>query len=306
MSSSAEGPRLGTAEGDNSLFGSKILVDSMIEREGSNAPFKHGNRWQYHSRSDHHSKVACWGLMLDLLLNSSLLRRQAEAGKIGFGLNHELRDFGTNRKKDLDLVICTPRSSANAGDLEKSDFTQRAEEVGVVLDSMSRVALGSLPKVNQFPVGTVRVAVEAKACMTAHVKALPRLYDELNSSHLAIHGSSTHAVAVGLALVNASKTFVSPGKNDFDRSTREPIISQHRQPDDTRRVIEKLNEIRRRTRDEENGFDAFGITVIECVNDGSLVKLVESDPAPKPEDIYHYESMVRRVVNLYEQKFSER
>ena len=28
---------------------------------------KFGNAWQYHSRSDQHSKVACWALLFDLL-----------------------------------------------------------------------------------------------------------------------------------------------------------------------------------------------------------------------------------------------
>jgi uncharacterized RmlC-like cupin family protein len=43
-------------------------------------------------------------------------------------------------------------------------------------------------------VGAVLIALEAKACMTAHVKALPRLYDELNSSHQCVHGSSSPRV----------------------------------------------------------------------------------------------------------------
>lgn len=43
--------------------------------------------------------------------------------------------------------------------------------------------LGSLPELPRAPVGAVLMALEAKAAMTEHVKALPRLYDELNSSH---------------------------------------------------------------------------------------------------------------------------
>lgn len=287
------------------MFGPRILVASMISREGSPKPFKHGNRWQYHSRSDHHSKIACWGLMFDLLNYSSLLRTQAEAGLVGFGLNHEMRDFGTDRKKDLDLVICRPRSDAGTGGKKASNFVERAAEIGAVLDSESQTALRSLPTVRQFPVGTVHVAVEAKACMTAHIKSLPRLYDELNSSHLAIHGNSSHAIAVGLGLVNNAATFISPGRNDFDLSENEPVVSEHNQPRETLRVIEKWGEIRRRTRTEESGFDAFGITVVECINDGSPVNLVETPPAPERGSIYHYESMVQRVAHLYEQKFAE-
>src|SRR5689334_13896224 len=64
--------------------------------------------WQYHSRSDLHSKVACWGVLFDLLQQSRLLRRHAQSGKVVFGVNHELRDFGTGRRKKLDLVIARP------------------------------------------------------------------------------------------------------------------------------------------------------------------------------------------------------
>lgn len=42
--------------------------------------------------------------------------------------------------------------------------------------------------------------------MTAHSKALPRLFDELNSSHQIVHGASSHALSVGFAMVNASDT----------------------------------------------------------------------------------------------------
>jgi len=66
---------------------------------------EHGNSWQYHSRSDRHSKVACWGTLFDLLQYSALLRRHVEQGNVAFGVNHEFADFRTRRKKKLDLVI---------------------------------------------------------------------------------------------------------------------------------------------------------------------------------------------------------
>ena len=71
-------------------------------------PDKHGNRWQYNSRSDRHSKVGCWGVAFDLLATSSLLRDHARQGKVVLGVNHTMTDFATGRKKDLDLVIARP------------------------------------------------------------------------------------------------------------------------------------------------------------------------------------------------------
>lgn len=271
---------------------------SMVPRAS-----KHGNRWQYHPRSDHHSKIACWGLLLDLMNNCALLRSHAEKGIVGFGLNHEMRDFRTGRKKNLDLVLCRPRSETSPKRQRPRSFAEQAGATGAVLDSGARSVLGALPGLREFPVGAVHVAVEAKACMTEHMKALPRLYDELNSSHLAVHGSSEHTIAAGLAMVNLADSFISPSRNDFDIQEHEPRISRHNQPRDASKVIEKLRDLPRRNREGESGFDAFGITVVECHNDGTPVRLVEDPPAPRPGDIYHYEQMIHRLVHLYEQKF---
>lgn len=45
--------------------------------------------WQYHPRSDHHSKAVCWAILFDLLQASSLMREHARDGLIAFGINHK-------------------------------------------------------------------------------------------------------------------------------------------------------------------------------------------------------------------------
>jgi hypothetical protein len=75
---------------------------------------RYQNDWQYHSRSDHHSKIACWGVIFDLMVSTPLLRRRVEAGAVCFGINHEMRDFVHDRKKNLDLVLCTPGGATTA------------------------------------------------------------------------------------------------------------------------------------------------------------------------------------------------
>mgnify|MGYP001239255868 CR=1 FL=1 len=282
------------------MYGPHLLVASMVPR----GTFRHGNRWQYHSRSDHHSKVACWGLLLDLMVECALLRHHAEGRHVGFGLNHEMRDFVTGRKKNLDLVLCRPRTEDEESTRRRIDFAKWAEKIGAVLNPDARAALRSLPALSESPVGAVHIAVEAKACMTEHNKARSRLYDELNSSHLTIHGNSPHALAVGLTLVNVASDFISPGRNPFDISEQEPIWNHHDQPRDAMGVIEKLHEIPRRTGDAGQGFDAFSITAVKCRNDGSPIELVTTAPAPQPGDVYNYEQMVHRLAHLYEQRFA--
>lgn len=264
-------------------------------------PDKYGNRWQYHSRSDRHSKVGCWGVALDLLTTSSLLRRHVEAGKVILGVNHTMVDFATSRRKDLDLVIARP-----AGELEPGarTFAGLATQYGVELTEFERGVLDSLPAFPVGPVGAVLVALEAKACMTAHVKSLPRLYDELNSSHLCVHGASRQALAIGYVQINNADTFVSPVVNNYPLTDHEPQVTIHRQPADTQRVLQKIAEIPRRSASSEVGFDGVGVTILRLRNDGTPVEIVEGPPAPPPGDSFHYGSMIVRMANEYDTTFA--
>lgn len=256
-------------------------------------------RWQYHSRSDLHSKVACWGVCFDLLRQSSLLRQHVQAGKVVFGVNHEMRDFSTNRKKNLDLVIARPASIVASS---PRTLTELAAEYHVVLDHAQQSALQGLPPLQEGPVGAVLVALEAKATMTEHSKARPRLYDELNSSHLTVHGASSQALAVGFVMVNASTSFVSPDLNKSPR--RRNVVSSHTQPAAAASIIEKIKEMPRRTGPRTSGFDGLAIVVVSLANDGTAVSLVTRPPAPQPGEIFHYDNMVTRVANEYDTTFA--
>jgi hypothetical protein len=246
--------------------------------------------------------VACWAIVFDLLQNCAMLRRHVELGQLVFGVNHKMGDFRTGRKKALDLVICTPGTGGT--DNAAPTVSSLAGDLWIELEKSEKSVLAKLPELREGPVGAVRVALEAKACMTAHVKALPRLHDELNSSHPAIHGSSDHAVAAGFVMVNLASTFVSPERNKQASSHQIPTISKHKQPNDTQRVIDKVKEIPRRSAPGSVGFDALGIVVVEMRNDGSPVRLVTEPPAPPDNDLLHYESMIRRIANLYETRFA--
>jgi hypothetical protein len=265
-------------------------------------PDKFGNVWQYHSRSDRHSKVACWGIALDLLASSSTLQRHVVQNKVTLGVNHEMRDFATNRKKDLDLVFARPATAIPEGGRTFADLAERWQ---IELDDYDRALLDHLPVPVEAPVGAVLVALEAKACMTAHVKSLPRLYDELNSSHLTVHGASENALAVGFVMVNLSTSFRSPGLNSFDLAAHEPLVSTHAQPHSTVRVLDKIAEMPRRTKTGQNGFDGLGVVVVESRNDGSPVELIEQPPAPAPGSIFHYDTMISRMANEYDVRFKD-
>jgi hypothetical protein len=284
------------------MFGPELIARTISSER---IPDKFGNHWQYHSQSDRHSKVTCWAVLFDLLLESSLLRDQAKSGKIGFGINHEMRDFQTGRKKDLDLVICTPGpSQVKSSKKSPRNFVELGAYFSLVLSEAEEKALSILPEIQVVSVGSVNVALEAKAAMTAHIKALPRLHDELDSSHVTVHGHADHAIAVATVLVNSATTFLSPNRNKNDLQNHQRVVNEHAQPKAASRTVEKIREIRRRSGAHHQGFDAVGIVMIDFPNDGTVCTIDNTHPAPSSTDSDHYEQMVRRISSLYASKFA--
>jgi hypothetical protein len=280
------------------LYGPEIIVRSL---SAPTVEDKAGNLWQYHSRSDHHSKVACWSIMFDLLRSCPLLTKHATDSKVAFGINHTMVDFRVDRKKNLDLVLCTPARGRTA---ESRDFVELAKHYKIQLAPNERSDLDRLPRLLEAPVGAALMALEAKACMTAHQRALPRLYDELNSSHLTTHGATDEAIAGGFVMVNMATEYLSPDMNKSSFTRSPPQYSRHNQPRDSELVLGKVRQIPRRSRTGETGFDALGAMIIDCRNDGTPIALVLGPPAPQPGDILHYSALIDRLCHIYSTRFS--
>lgn len=257
--------------------------------------------WQYHPRSDAHSKAACWGIVFDLLASCPLLRGHAAAGRIGFGINHEMRDFLVNRKKNLDLVICAP---GNDPEPSSEDFEGLAEKYGIVLEPDERDLLATLPRLSRKSVGTVLVALEAKACMTEHSKACPRLYDELSSSFQTILGDTQNAIAAAFVSINASPEFISPIRNKDEPLAASFSVSYHTQPRDAKRVLDKVRELPRRSGEDELGYDAVGTVFLNCRNDGTEVALVDRlEDGTAIDSILSYSALISRISGIYTSRF---
>lgn len=282
-------------------YGERILARSL---SSGAIPDKFGNSWQYHSRSDRHSKIACWGALFDLMIACPLLRTHTKHGKIGFGINHEMTDFVTGRRKNLDLVICLPRDDTKGrrqvtfGDLIRHYDIQLA---GSELEAFNRLA--QLPR---RPVGEVLVALEAKACMTAHTKAAPRLFDELSSAAQCINGSSPSAIAVGHLLVNTSGQFVSSDRNKRHRSATNRVDSRDPQPTSCQKALATARRLTVRGYATDRGFDAVGVTMLNGTNDGTPFVVPPAPPSLTSNDPLSYENMIHRVSGLYDTRFQNR
>lgn len=259
--------------------------------------------WQYHSRSDRHSKIACWGVLFDLLQASGLLCSHVAEGKVVFGVNHVMRDFVNNKKKALDLVLCRPGDPKDFPKRRPATLESLASRWGISLTKDQLARFNSLPPISEGPVGAVLVALEAKATMTEHSKAGPRLYDELNSSHQIVHASSSKALSVGFFMVNASKSFISPDRN----KAPSPVVAvtMHRQPDAAASSIRVVESLPRRSGTSGAGYDGMAIVVVDMANDGvTPVTLVTAPPAPQPGDIFQYDAMLTRIANEYDATFA--
>lgn len=259
--------------------------------------------WQYHSRSDLHSKVACWGILFDLLQHSQALRRQMADGRVVFGVNFEINDWEHGRNKNLDLVLARPQTTEAPARVRT--YRDLAAHWSVQLSAAEQRTLDGLPNPAEgaFGANAVLLALEAKAAMTEHVKAGPRFYDELNSSHLIVHAASHDSLAVGFAMINAADTFVSPDLNRGVSYGDATQVSRHRQPHAAAHSVGRVESLPRRAGPTGVGYDGLAIVVVDLPNDGSPVRLVESAPAPPPASPYHYESMISRVAHEYENRF---
>jgi hypothetical protein len=253
--------------------------------------------------------VACWAVVFDLLQSSRLLREHVAAHRVAFGINRQLNDWETGKKKNLDMVVARARDLEpdRAGDA--LDLRRLAVRYGIVLTEEENAQLDELPIGAAGAAGaTVLVALEAKACMTAHVRALPRLYDELSSSHATIHGDNPAALAIGFVMINLSEIFVSPDRNRRSLTVDAPaLVSTHHQPHDTIRTLDKISEIRRRSGPGTGraGFDALGVMLVSMVNDGSPVEVVREPPAPSMTSEYHYDQLIGRAAHLYDASFGQ-
>ncbi len=259
--------------------------------------------WQYHPRSDHHSKVACWGVLFDLLQHSELMRAHAADGLLAFGINHVMTNFTNGKRKALDLVVCRPKAGGSAN-IKPVMFATLAAQYGIELSTEESAALQALPPVASQPVGAVRIALESKAAMTEFAKARPRLYDELASSQAIVHGDTSDALAAGLVLINGSPSFVSPTANP-SLSFGAPLrTSHHDQPAQLALTIDHVRGLPRRADASGPGFDAIAVIALRCTNiAGDPVELIADPPAPQVGDVLHYDSLINRLIGSYAARF---
>ena len=131
---------------------------------------KLGYTYNYHPRSDMHSKALAEFVWADLVKTSPVLKRDFETGRVAYRVNYKYTWPKSHKPKTIDLAIVKPSESGDE----------------------------------------VLVSCELKAVMTEHLKSQPRVFDELSSSHEIVHAGDPDALALGVTTVNIASTFASP------------------------------------------------------------------------------------------------
>lgn len=254
-----------------------------------------GGAWQYHSRSDHHSKLACWALMFDLLLECDVLRKAAADRRIAFAVNHVMVG-PINKTLDMVVTLADPKRAVEGS----RTFAGMADELGIRLSDEDRSALQQLAPIRverKEDVSEVVIAVEAKACMTEHVKSIPRLHSQILAAGYLARQAAPHCITVSYSLVNAAGTFRSPGANGKTTVQKQPAGAMC--------VVEVLSQAVPRVEEVgADGYDVVGVTVIDCRNDGSPVSVVTSAPFACSDSSLSYDRMVRSIGSAFGHRFA--
>lgn len=130
-----------------------------------------GYSYQYHPRSDAHSKKLA-ELVWEDLQYCPKIKQDAASGRIKHEVNYKYQWPGSGKVKTIDLAIGPPG--------------------------------------NPIGLREVWMSCEMKAAMTEHKKAQPRIFDELQSSYRIVNHGAPKAIAAGITFVNIAGTFVSP------------------------------------------------------------------------------------------------
>jgi hypothetical protein len=236
---------------------------------------KFGRSYAYHPRSDAHSVELCYLILEDLVARCPVLLEQGRRGEVAYGIN-AAHTWADGKSKTLDFAVGIPKTA----------------------DSRPNRIAG-LPRALEF--SDVLISCEAKSVMTEHGKSQPRVFDELTSSHGIMHRGRPDAIAAGITVVNIASTFVSPTRNQF--AGGDAVISKHRQPHVTERMVRHLRGLTIRDAVEGIGFDAYSTVVVECDNQGHGA-LWTKPPAPQPGDPDHYETFIERIARFYAERFN--
>lgn len=208
---------------------------------------KLGYTYNYHPRSDAHSKALAEFIWADLLVASPEMKSDYLSKRIAYEVNYKYTWPKSRKAKTIDLAFLRRHPLEN---------------------------------------DSVLVSCELKAVMTEHGKSEPRVFDELSSSHEIVHEGDQDALALGLTTVNIAPTFVSPLRQR-QKSPAPLDVTIHKQPHAAESMVNHLRGLPQRDGPGSVGFDAYCTFVVDCDNQGPARLWTDPPaPQPGEKDYY--------------------
>lgn len=224
----------------------------------------------YHPRSDKHSNALANAIVLDLIEFCPTIRSKAAKGEFVYDLNVTLM-AGTS-EWNCDLVLGAPP----LGPFEPPE---------------------PMHSIRKSAPSRIEIAIELKAVMTEHRKAVKNRKRDLEAHHEHVHNYRDDAIAGGVLIVNAASSFRSPLR---------PDVTTHRNPDGlVNHCLKELRAVAVRGGNRGYGLDAKCAIVVTCDNIMlDTCNFVTTPPAPPVSDPLHYDAFIRTICELYSRRFS--
>jgi len=147
---------------------------------------------------------------------------------------------------------------------------------------------------------SVRVSVENKTIMTAHGKARKNRYGDLIAYSNHMHNHNRKCVAGAIVVVNVSPAYENP--DAFAKGLLRPKFKMEKVVADTIAIFDKIP-LRDTADDPSELPEAVAVIVVDY--DGiNPAQLVSGPVAPQTESHIHYDSFVRRICEIYRNRFS--
>lgn len=244
----------------------------------------------YHPRTSKHSDFQSLIIIRDLLAQCPSIAQRANNGELVAKLRHHQQVGHADWVIDIAIGTC-------AGVAKPPDL------------------LPGIPPITFAPPVIIQIAIELKSIWTEHGKARLNRLRDFNSFHGYAHQYSPDTVAAAFLVVNSAERFWSPLRGSDD-------ITTHGRPKKNARQLAKETVDRFRSIHLRNGsadvagMEAIGVVVVEHDNIianpdaakyASLRQPTRVAPLPASPalgDPLHYESMIQRICNAYNQRFS--
>lgn len=222
----------------------------------------------YHPRSDKHSNQLGRDIANDLVRQCPLIAERCACGELVASLNFTLRVGQADW--NVDLVFGVPAEQNPPEDGESVRWSAPAK---------------------------VQIALEFKAVMTEHRKAVKNRKRDLEAHHEHVHNYDELAIAGGVLVVNASPTFRSPLRQ------KETV---HRKPDElVRHCISELRSVATRGGKTGYGLEAACALVVDADNqDNSAARYAATEGVPMSGDPLHYDTFLRTICDQYRRRFT--